>query len=590
MQWQLSAQCEWVADDPFGRIKPKDVTSLEIGVDACSVVAARNGYASLRLVVSGQGDYSLVVSASGAIEADLFRCWYHRMATQGAAAEQQDGQYISDALVPVASSYAAQLPDVDNAIAGQTHQSFWLDLFIPPDAEVKLHRVLVVLEADGQRVELAIEVRVIEAVIPDDNALICDHNSYGCRWLANLYPQAWEACTSDEQRTDLAIRLLHSYYQLCHEHRGLFSNLGVGHAGTFDAIYGPKVRGSGRELHLTDWELFDKHYGPLLDGSLFAKAGPGAPRPRRQARPVWSIYTPINASWPADYLWWDQPGYEVEFNRGVSQFDQHLRDNGWQSSQVMFFFNHKKRYRWYEWDGDEPKHAKDNRYLEKMGELLKQTVGDSPVPWCYRMDASWQMKNQFEWMAGDIGLWVCAIFLGWYPQEVQQVIARGELVWTYSGTPAIDATSSALLEHVMRAWARGLHGHCEWLTCSPGEDPWFACNGASTGMLYPGERFGITGPIPSARLKLQRNAIQDLTLLNAAASSPDQIKALRDELAERTGVQLWWQPPATATQMPPEAWDSTNLRTSDSNMSEYTGLDPLWWKPVRDAALKEACS
>ena len=38
------------------------------------------------------------------------------------------------------------------------------------------------------------------------------------------------------------------------------------------------------------------------------------------------------------------------------QFDRHLEQNGWKDTRIEFFFNHKKRYRWFGWDGDEDNH------------------------------------------------------------------------------------------------------------------------------------------------------------------------------------------------------------------------------------------
>ena len=580
----MVAAPEWVAHDPFGVVKASDAIDAPEGrctSERVSVVAARNGYVSVRVIVSGAGSYRLAVEMPEPFEADLFRCWYHRMAGDG-----EPARYCPDALVPVTLPTEAQLPDPDNAIEGQTHQEYWLDVFVPQDAPVGQHEGRVVLSADGEQVVLPISLTVAEAVVSDENAITCDHNSYGCRWVEKLYPDAWSDCRDEADRVDLAIEILHGYYRLCHEHRGLFSNLGAGHAGSFDSIYGPRAVGAGRDKELVDWDLYDRHYGPLLDGSLFASPGAGAPRVRRPARPIWGIYTPINADWPADYLWWGQPGYEVEFVRCLQQFDQHFRDRGWLSTRPMFFFNHKKRYRWYAWDGDEAKHAKDHAYLVEMGRLLDKAVGDSPVPWCYRMDASWQMSRQFDEFAGMIGLWVCANFIRWYPEACRAVIRRGEAVWTYSGTPPIAESSAALLEHTFVAWARGLQGHCEWLTNRPGDDPWFDCDGAATGMLYPGDRFGIRGPIPSARLKIQRNAVQDLTLLAARAD----VREVADQLAGRAGLSLWEAPPRVVVEEPPEAWDDTNLKSSDESMEDHRVSDPLWWRPVRDAAMAGGAS
>ena len=585
--WALEVGNEWVSRDPFGAVKPADVSEASFpvaGPGGVRLRAARNGYVSFRLWVAGSGEYRLAVEVGRPLEADLFRAWYHKMAE----GTDSPGAYFVDALVPVGPGTIHRLPDPDNAIDGQSHQEFWVDLFIPPDAPVGKAGGRVVLESGGRRIELPLVVDVLEAVVPDRDVIIADHNSYGCRWIAGMYPSAFAGLRDERARWEKCIEILHHYYRICHEHRGMFSNLGAGHAGTVDAIYAPTLRGAGREKRLEDWSLFDRHYGPLLSGEVFARPAAGAPRPRRPAVPVWGVYTPINADWPADYLWWGQVGYEVEFTRCVGQFDEHFRRNGWVRTHPYFFFNHKKRYRWYEWDGDEPKYSKDSIYFREMGRLLKKAVGDTPVPWLFRCDASWQMHNDFKRLAGVVNYWVCGGFARWWPEEIRATVARGDVVWTYSGTPGITAPSSALLEHVWRTWARGLGGHCEWLTVSPGPDPWFNCDGAETGMIYPAERFGIAGPIPSARLKLQRNAVQDVDLIDARARSAGRLEAVREELTRRLPVTLWEEPPPVVRELPPEDWDSRNLTASqDDNMAAHAGLDALWWVPVRLAALGE---
>jgi hypothetical protein len=168
------------------------------------------------------------------------------------------------------------------------------------------------------------------------------------------------------------------------------------------------------------------------------------------------------------------------------------------------------------------------------------------------------------------------------------VLKRGDVVWSYSGTPGIEAPSSALLEHVFRTWACGLGGHCEWLTVAPGDDPWFACEGAPTGMIYPGERFGLEGPIPSIRLKLQRNAVQDVNLLTARGKAAGRLEEVRRKIASAVPLPLWEEPPPIVRQRPPEEWDSNNLsQKTEVNMAQYEPLDPLWWADIRQAAMQE---
>ncbi|MEW6755567.1 MAG: hypothetical protein AB1505_32005, partial [Candidatus Latescibacterota bacterium] len=500
--WRLQAGDEWVSRDAFGNTKPADVAASGTPPRqgrTVALCAPRNGYASLRLWVAGSGEYRLALELDGRVEADLFRAWYHRLAEPHGGGQPA---YWVDALVPVAWSSPQQLPDPDNAVPGQTHQEFWVDLFVPGDAPVGPAAGRIVLEWAGGRAALEVALQVLPVTVPPEPTLTCDHNSYGRGPFASLYPRAFAGCRDEDQRTRKTIEILHHYYRLCHEHRGLFSNLGAGHDGSCDRIYAPCVRGQGRTRGLEEWAWFDQHYGPLLDGSALATPSPGMPPPRRPARPLWGVYTPVTPSWPADYLWWGQPGYEVEFTRCLGQFDQHLRERGWVHTRPYFFFNHKKRYRWYEWDGDEPKYGLDDGYVLEMGRLYRAAVGGSPVPWVYRMDASWRMQDHFERFAGLVDFWVCGGFAQWYPEEIGRLVERGDTVWTYSGTAGIQSASAALLENVLRPWARGLQGHCEWLTIDPGQDPWFACDGAATGMLYPGDRFGLAGPLPSIRLKL----------------------------------------------------------------------------------------
>jgi hypothetical protein len=332
---------------------------------------------------------------------------------------------------------------------------------------------------------------------------------------------------------------------------------------------------------LVGWELFDRHYGPLLSGSAFASPPAGMTAARRGAAPVWGVYTPLNPDWPASYLWWGQKGYEVEFTRCVAQFDAHLRGLAAPGSRIEFFLNHKKRYRWFEWDGDEPKYAKDFVYHEEMIRMWESAVAGSPLDWVYRMDASWQMRNQFAALAGHRNFWVCGGFHKWYPHELADVTARGEIVWWYNGTPPVDAPSSSILSLVYETWGRCLGGNCQWLTNDAGADPWFDCDGARTGTLYPGERFGIAGPIPSARLKILRNGIQDIDLLDSAAAEAGTTERVRSELATSVPVPLWTEPPRAAVELPPEDWDGHNLHEDHEPTHTGRTLDPSWWNAIR---------
>jgi hypothetical protein len=336
-RFRLEAVHEWLAHDPFGQLKPADVSSTPRGVtDTSGTVvldAARNGYVSFRVLVHGQGQYRLSALMYGGLEVDVFKAWYHRMRSQ----KGRPPTYWPDALVPVPSGQTFQIPDPDNQIEGQTTQAFWLDIFCPADAKPGQATGQIQLVANDETVSLPIRIQVLETTIPHQPCIVMDHNSYGSRWLPDMYPKAFARAGGVEARQQLEIELLQHYYRVVHEHRGLFHNLGTGHSGGFDPIYGPRTTGKGRDKKLVDWELYDRHYGPLLDGSAFGTAAPGMPPPRRPASPVWSIYTPINPDWPASYLWWGERGYEVEFDRCIRQFDAHLRQNSWTNTHYALY-------------------------------------------------------------------------------------------------------------------------------------------------------------------------------------------------------------------------------------------------------------
>ena len=89
-------------------------------------------------------------------------------------------------------------------------------------------------------------------------------------------------------------------------------------------------------------------------------------------------------------------------------------------------------------------------------------------------------------------------------------------------------------------------------------------------------------------MKLQRNAVQDVDLIDARARSAGRLEAVREELTRRLPVTLWEEPPPVVRELPPEDWDSRNLTASqDDNMAAHADLDALWWVPVRLAALGE---
>jgi hypothetical protein len=230
--------------------------------------------------------------------------------------------------------------------------------------------------------------------------------------------------------------------------------------------------------------------------------------------------------------------------------------------------------------------------LVEYGRLLKKAVpADTPVKFVFRADASWMMERQFRELAGIINFWVLGgTEFSWFPSAPKLLRDRGDIVWFYSGPPHVARSSSSITLFPVKAWMWGIDGYIHWLTVSAGKDPWFAFTGGETALVYPGERFGLEEPIPSIRLKLQRNCAQDLALLDKLAerTPPAELKA---EVARRyngTSPADWWNPRPPLADTPPDQWSNTDIEEAPRpNDRFFRNLDAGAWQHVRDFILKK---
>jgi len=569
---------EHLRPDPFGGIVPADRKGTDATLlDRISLSGARGGYVSCHLLVRQEtpGDYRLSIEAgqgAARLQIDLFREWFHKVA--------KGGVYYPDALVPLAMPYKSRFPDSDNRIDAQTVQAFWVDIWIPVDIRPGRRTLTALLESPDGRHQLPLDVEVLDEVIPDEDPVIIDHNAYGTSWLSRYYPALAAKQGPSFFAGDAFFGLIHAYHRIFFEHRGTFHQLGYGHGGKTGVEFAPRLEGEGKRRRIADWGLYDKHYGPLLDGSALAGG-------RRPARPIPFVYLPINPEWPASFVNWGEPGYEAEFVNVVSAMESHFREKGWTQTRFEMFFNHKKRYKAFPWDGDETRFEKDLPFFSEYARLLRKAVPEnSPVRFVFRADASWLMEKQFREQGGIINFWVSgAGMFSWFDWAPGFLHERGDIVWIYGSAPAVDRPSSDSAVNPLRAWLFGVDGYIHWLTTDPGPDPWFSFGGGRTVLAYPGDRFGIDGPIPCIRLKLQRNVIQDLALLNAlgAGVSP---AAVKDEVANRFNgltVADWWTPRPAIADRPVLEWTNENTGATDAAaMREIKNLDALAWSRVRD--------
>ena len=75
--------------------------------------------------------------------------------------------------------------------------------------------------------------------------------------------------------------------------------------------------------------------------------------------------------------------------------ERHFREKGWTHTNFEVFFNHKKRYKGFPWDGDEVRFPKDLKYFFEYDRLLKKALPpNTPVHFVFRADVSWDMEEQ----------------------------------------------------------------------------------------------------------------------------------------------------------------------------------------------------
>jgi hypothetical protein len=539
---------EHLRPDPFGGVVQADGSKEQLRTTAIELTGPRDGYVSCHIVTTGEGPVDVRIDG---LQNDLFREWFHYMPSVKA--------WYPDALIPYSAA------PFDNKVPKQTTRAFWLDIWIPKDARPGVHEGTITAGSDT----LPVRITVLSAIVPAEDVVTLDHNSYGASWLLTQYPRS----------ADL-FRLIHAHHRIFYEHWGVFHQLGYGHGGKVAPEFAPELTGSGRSRRIATWDLFDRHYGPLLDGSAFANT-------RRGPRPIPFVYLPINPEWPATFLNWGEKGYETEFVNVVREMERHFRAKRWQNTRFELFFNHKKRYKAFPWDGDETRFAEDNKYFVEYARLMKLAMpADSPVKWVFRTDTSWTMADQFRRLEGVISFWVTgAGMLSLYPDAPELLRKRGEILWTYGGTPKANEPSAAIATQLLKAWLWGASGYVHWLTVSPGADPWFQSDGGETALVYPGTRFGIDEPVPSIRLKIQRNIVQDLNLLEAAKASKTKVT----EAFNRTTPEQWWTRNSPLFKTTPLDWNNTDIGDALKEHEKLTQpSDAASWSRVRQYVLTTA--
>ncbi|TWT83444.1 hypothetical protein CA13_49090 [Planctomycetes bacterium CA13] len=311
------------------------------------------------------------------------------------------------------------------------------------------------------------------------------------------------------------------FFQLCHNHRTTLNRLRYGWSGKVnsDAIPTRQANGSW------DWTKWDRRFGPLLDGSAFAKS-------KRGAIPIEAFYLPLNENWPMNHEKHFRGGYWIEdayddayweqFRDAARLFAQHLAESGYDETMFEFYLNNKvyfKQQRDGRWDAcsaawvfDEPVNTQDFWALRRFGvEFWQGVLGIEGPQLAMRVDISrpqWQ-RNLLD------GVSSVEIVSGSLRSYGRRVINRAHrydnLVYMYGSANKFDVPCSTNVAWCVETWGRGAVGVVPWQTIG-NDKSWQQLDPLS--VIYPSE----FGPIPSLRLKSFRQGQQFVEYLECFRS------------------------------------------------------------------------
>lgn len=449
--------------------------------------------------------------------------------------------YSYDALLPLDLYRAAPAAARLGPLGARRVHVFWIDVPVPRETKPGVYLGPVVM-AGGSELQIAIEV--LSAQLPLRPRLTVDLNSYANRIPLNHPGLDLPTLTACE----------HSYYREAHDHRAVFHYLSYNHAGVVAEGYAPPLAGRGRNLRVADWSAFDRRFGPLFDGRAM-HGSPGGDRPL----PHW--YLPFNYDWPADFAYFGTRGFEEEWVQVLAAFLVHAQERGWTETHFELFFNPKKRYRFFGWDGDESKSRGDREHFLHFGRLADRArrvagAAGEQTRLLYRTDSSWGFlqDSRDEELGARFDLWV--VHMGnfiWAREAVRGLQQRGCRVWPY-GTTATAAypqqTGLGLDARVLTAWRRKADGVIlNWL--GQGDDPDLD-RATAFSMLYPARRFGAACALGSIRLRRVRLATETTDLLDLLESDGSSLV----DAALGAEEEDWWSPTPQWMRQPPETMNN----------------------------------
>ncbi|MCK5851169.1 MAG: hypothetical protein KAH23_09660 [Kiritimatiellae bacterium] len=579
----------WVRIDPSTGL-PLEVAHLQhvlTGAGEIDLTAARNEYVSFQVIVpanwigpklnvslSGMGKGSAITYR----ELEWFVQWSH----------VHDDVCYPDPLIPGKLTATALKAGLLKRIKQPKVVGLWIDVFVPRQARAGSYSgVLTVKSGRGQDAQLGVSLTVHRFAIDDECHMTADMNAY-----SGSYVNGWPEFQGDWDflKKPRARKLLQSYSRVAHEHRSLIHSLNYSHSGYMSAGFAPELTGRGESLRVKSWSTFDKTWGPLFDGSAFRGT-------RRGEIPVPYSYTPFNFQWPASFIHYGNPGYYEMWRNIAKEFGDHAAERGWTRTKFEIFFNHKKRYKFFPWDGDETRFLADEViFKEFYHEAVRDMVARKDMQFTYRTDSSWSIgvhSNDDE-VSSIFNMWVINGSIGGrFPKGIANLRSKKQDVFFYGGLPGYNELFYSLSRWPLLSWMRDAQGFTPWLAVS-GEKKPLAAGPAVKGrfsIFYPGHELGLDVPIVTMRSKIMRNTMQTMEYLYLLAKRDGGDRSKTWKIVNKalgTSRSDWWGKPEPFMKRPPHTWQNSDFSTAP-RIGDWSHSDPRDFEKVRNAAAEALC-
>ena len=545
-----------------------------------TLTAGRNGVADFQLIVGPvAGSASVTVSGGtlsgpgkaklGASQFDVYVEWYHRL----------DKKWYPDALVPQKVTGGSTPAFRQNVgIKGSSHAGFWVDLFVPGNARPGVYEGKVTVKVDDERFAVPVSLTVCKARILAGAHLDMSLNNYvdaisgGWRELRR---KPGHLATAKYRRVEQGV------FRAAHEHRGFIHYMPYGHSGYLPPEFAPPLTGEGPRKRVTSWTEWDRHFGPYFDGSAFKNT-------RRGAIPIKRFYLPLNLHWPADFVKFDQPGYEAEWRAVGKQMVDHFREKKWTKTHFDLFLNHKQRFRFFPWDCEEVKYLPDNdlqRRFRKLWEGTFDRKSTKPVKFDYTLGTTWVYEDDIY---SDLSEFIDVYIANTggpagHPQRQAELVEQGRAIWSCTHSGGIPDSTRAAAYTPLLMYMRNLQGFMpRWASLAWGADAWHQTpDMGMTTFIYPGSEFGTDDAYPSMRLKSLRNSQQMIDAFELAAKRMGRKKVQSSAnriLGMKSGA--WFE---TGQGKRRADWGSV-----EAPVSGWSDISTTAWRKLRAKALELA--